>query len=200
MSYQRVALLLALVAAVATVAAVTVAAGAAPVVSSDPSVLRTRALAPEMRTFVHRRRALERRRSGVAPIRGSVDFGSATNRFGAMRGGHVHGGQDVFAPTGRPLYAVHDAVVVEAGSDGARGNYLALYALRVRRTFVYLHLAAPALVRPGRRVRAGRRVGAVGCTGSCDGPHLHLEVYTGRGARGRGIDPLPLLRRWLRAA
>ena len=192
----RAALVLALV-GVVLVAAVTVAADAGSLMGGDPSLLRTRPLAPEMRAFAAHRRAAERRRLGVSPIRGPVDLGSATNRFGALRGGHVHGGQDVFAPTGRPLYAVHDGVVLEAGSDGGRGNHLALYAPRADRTFVYLHMAGPALVEVGERVAAGRRVGAVGCTGSCDGPHLHLEVYAGRGARGRALDPLPLLRRWL---
>ena len=199
MSLSRVtALVLVLLAADAAIAAAAVTAGAAPSPSVDPSVLRTRSLVPEMRAFVARRRAQARRMSGVSPIRGPVDYGTATNRFGAARGGHVHGGQDVFAPTGRALYAVHDAVVLETGADGARGNYVALYAPRVRRTYVYLHMDGPALVHAGRSVRAGRRVGAVGCTGSCDGAHLHFEAYAGRGTRGRALDPLPELHRWRR--
>jgi murein DD-endopeptidase MepM/ murein hydrolase activator NlpD len=185
---------LALVPAALALAAATAARPAEP---ADPSLLRTPGIEPEMSAFARRRRAAERRRLGVSPIRGPVDFGTEINRFGVARGGHVHGGQDVFAPTGTPLYAVHDAIVLEAGSDGGRGNFVILYAARARRTFVYMHMAGAAEVRPGRRVRAGRRVGRVGCTGSCDGAHLHFEVHAGRGARGRGIDPLPALKRWL---
>jgi murein DD-endopeptidase MepM/ murein hydrolase activator NlpD len=59
-------------------------------------------------------------------------------------------------------------------------------------------MVAPAAVGAGRRVRAGRRIGAVGCTGSCQGAHLHFEVHRGRGAQGPGLDPLPALRRWAR--
>ena len=164
--------------------------------ATDPAVLRPPALEPDMRAFAQRRRARLRRLSGVSPIRGPVDYGTPTNRFGAMRGGHVHGGQDVFAPTGTALYAVRDGVVLEAGGDGARGNYLVLFAPRARRTYVYMHMQHPASARPGQRVRAGRRVGAVGCTGSCDGAHLHFEAYAGRGTRGHALDPLPQLRRW----
>ena len=139
-------------------------------------------------------------RSGVVPVRGPVDFGTETNGFGAGRGGHVHNGQDMFAPSGTSLVAARDGVVLETGSDGGRGNYLVLYSPAARQTYTYLHMLAPSSLEPGRRVRAGRRVGALGCSGSCDGAHLHFEVHRGRGATGRGIDPLPLLRRWHRLA
>jgi murein DD-endopeptidase MepM/ murein hydrolase activator NlpD len=51
-------------------------------------------------------------------------------------------------------------------------------------------------LREGDQVAAGDPVGAVGCTGSCWGNHLHFEVRMGRGVEGKPIDPLPLLRRW----
>jgi murein DD-endopeptidase MepM/ murein hydrolase activator NlpD len=38
-------------------------------------------------------------------------------------------------------------------------------------------------------------VGAVGCTGSCWGDHLHFELRRGRGTTAAPIDPLPLLKR-----
>jgi murein DD-endopeptidase MepM/ murein hydrolase activator NlpD len=53
----------------------------------------------------------------------------------------------------------------------------------------------PSRVGPGDRVSAGARVGAIGCTGSCWGDHLHLEVRRGRGTTGSALDPLPVLRR-----
>ena len=131
----------------------------------------------------------------VFPVRGRVDWGERDARFGAWRGGHVHEGQDVFAPAGRPLLAIREGRVVETGDDGGRGNYVAMWSREARRTFVYLHMLHPSRVKVGGRVRAGQRVGAVGCTGSCWGDHLHLEVRVGRGTTGRALDPLPLLRR-----
>lgn len=135
------------------------------------------------------------RPAAVFPVRARVDWGERDARFGAWRGGHVHEGQDMFAPAGTPLVAIRDGRVVETGDDGGRGNYVAIWSRAVRRTFVYLHMRHPSRVGVGRRVRAGRRVGAVGCTGSCWGDHLHLEVRMGRGTTGRPLDPLSLLRR-----
>jgi murein DD-endopeptidase MepM/ murein hydrolase activator NlpD len=131
----------------------------------------------------------------VFPVRGDVGWGEHDARFGASRGGRVHEGQDVFAPAGTPLLAIRDGRVVETGDDGGRGNYVAIWSPPAHRTFVYLHMVRPARVQPGETVHTGDRVGAVGCTGSCWGDHLHLEVRRGRGTTGRALDPLPLLRR-----
>jgi murein DD-endopeptidase MepM/ murein hydrolase activator NlpD len=133
------------------------------------------------------------------PIRGAFNWGQGAARFGAGRGGRAHAGQDVFARHGTPLVAVRDSVVLATGNDGGRGNYVALYYRPSRRTYVYFHMARPAPVRVGRRVRAGDRVGEVGCTGSCWGEHLHFEVRRGRGMDGAAMDPAPLLRRLARA-
>jgi len=145
-----------------------------------PALVRPRAARP---TYVH-------------PVQGRVSYGEAAAHFGYNRGDHVHEGQDVFAPVGTPVVAVADGVVIEAGGGDARGNYVAIYEPRARRTYVYLHMEAAALVKPGHRVRAGQPVGRLGCTGSCFGPHLHFEVREGRGSQRHAIDPLPLLRRW----
>jgi murein DD-endopeptidase MepM/ murein hydrolase activator NlpD len=131
----------------------------------------------------------------IFPVRGRVGFGEQDARFGAWRGGHVHEGQDVFAPAGTPLVAIRNGRVVEKGNDGGRGNYLAMWNRAAHRTFVYLHMLHPSRVRVGERVRTGQRVGSVGCTGSCWGDHLHLEVRRGKGTTARPLDPLPLLRR-----
>ena len=128
------------------------------------------------------------------PVRGVVDFGEADASFGVWRGGRRHEGQDVFAEAGTPLVAMRDGTVVETGDDGGRGNYIAIWSPEAQLTFVYLHMRAPTRHREGDAVAAGERVGAVGCTGSCWGDHLHLEMRRGRGTTGRPIDPMPTLR------
>jgi murein DD-endopeptidase MepM/ murein hydrolase activator NlpD len=129
------------------------------------------------------------------PVRGTIDFGAYDARFGAWRGSRRHEGQDVFASAGTPLVAIRDGTVVEIGDDGGRGNYVAIWSPEVDRTFLYLHMRAPTPLAVGDQVEGGTRVGAVGCTGSCWGDHLHLEMRAGKGTTGRPLDPLPLLRK-----
>ena len=140
--------------------------------------------------------AAERAQTPRFPVDGPFNWGQGEATYGSARSGHMHEGQDVFAVTGTPLVAVADGVVVETGDDGGRGNYLAIYDREARRTYVYLHMVAPSLVAQGKRVSAGRRVGSVGCTGSCFGEHLHFEIRRGRGTTGPSLDPLPELQRW----
>jgi murein DD-endopeptidase MepM/ murein hydrolase activator NlpD len=133
------------------------------------------------------------------PVRGAVDYGDAEAAFGSARG-RMHEGQDIFAPPGSPLLAVRAAVVLEAGSDGGRGNYVSLYSAAADQTYNYFHMEGPAEVGIGERVRGGQPVGRLGCTGSCWGNHLHFELRLGRDPYGAAIDPLPLLERIRTAA
>jgi murein DD-endopeptidase MepM/ murein hydrolase activator NlpD len=139
------------------------------------------------------------------PVAGKYDFGEADARFGAWRDGHRHEGQDVFANAGTPLVSVVDGVVVESESEGSsmsggRGNYIAIYDRSKDRTYVYLHMQERSPLSAGDAMRAGDPVGAVGCTGSCWGDHLHFEVRLGRDAEAKPIDPLPLLHEWPQAS
>jgi murein DD-endopeptidase MepM/ murein hydrolase activator NlpD len=139
------------------------------------------------------------RQGPVHPLVGQPDYGTAENAYGAARSGHMHSGQDVFAPAGTPLVAVAGTEVIEAGTDGAQGNYAHLYDAEADRTYVYMHMVAPPAVKAGDRLIAGQRIGGVGCTGSCWGDHLHFEVRSGRGWGGEAQDPMPLLQGWPRA-
>jgi murein DD-endopeptidase MepM/ murein hydrolase activator NlpD len=140
----------------------------------------------------------------VFPLIGPHDFGESIARFGAGRYGHVHEGQDIFGKVGTPEVAVHDGVVVDRGTEngrwsGGRGNYVAIYDPADNHSFVYMHMLHPPVVRLGNHVHAGQLLGRLGCTGSCDGPHLHFEVRIGKASlrsETKAIDPLPFLRRW----
>src|SRR3712207_9136296 len=48
--------------------------------------------------------------AAVHPVVGPTGYGEWAARYGNFRHGHVHEGQDVFAPAGTPLVAVRDAV------------------------------------------------------------------------------------------
>jgi murein DD-endopeptidase MepM/ murein hydrolase activator NlpD len=126
-------------------------------------------------------------------VAATVDYGETGAEFGAVRSGHMHEGQDVFVPSGTPLVAVAEGEVVEVGSDGGRGNYVSIHDPDEDRTYNYFHMLEPAAVKQGDTVRAGQEIGAVGCTGSCFGEHLHFEVRDGADPYGKAEDPRPLL-------
>ena len=131
----------------------------------------------------------------VNPVAAPVDYGTAINGFGNERG-RPHEGQDMFAPEGTPVVSPTATEVLETGTDSGRGNWAALYDAAAKHTYVYMHMSAPASVAAGDRLEPGEEVGLLGCTGSCDGAHLHFEIREGRSPYATPIDPLPELQRW----
>jgi murein DD-endopeptidase MepM/ murein hydrolase activator NlpD len=110
-------------------------------------------------------------------------------------GGRIHEGFDVTAACGTELVAVRNGKVLRSGFDPVLyGNFLLIHGEGERRSYFFAHLARPAEVRRGQRVREGERVGLVGETGNAAGTgcHLHFEIHVG----GVPVDPKPSLRRW----
>ena len=175
------------------------AVSAMPAFAADIDRLGAHFAAGGSRSWARRSPSAREARSPTGPfvpVVGPIDYGTAENAFGAARSGHVHAGQDMFAPAGTPEVAATDGVIAEAGSDGGQGNYVYLYDPKRDRTYVYMHMIAPAVVKPGERVDAGEKLGGLGCTGSCWGDHLHFEIRDGKGIEGDPTDPLPYLRDW----
>lgn len=132
------------------------------------------------------------------PVRGLHDFGGPMAVFGTPRSGHTHQGQDVFAACGTPMVAARGGVVVFKAWHGNAGNYVVIRGDGNGADYAYMHLAAPALVERGTRVRTGQRIGDVGDTGNAQGCHLHFELWSPPGwyEGGEPFDPLPSLRTW----
>ena len=100
----------------------------------------------------------------------------------------LHRGTDFAAPTGTPIYAAGDAVVVFAGLKGPNGNFVKLHHDNGWET-LYLHMnrILPGVV-AGLRVGQGQAIGEVGTTGRSTGPHLHYEVHID----GQPVNPLSI--------
>jgi murein DD-endopeptidase MepM/ murein hydrolase activator NlpD len=112
--------------------------------------------------------------------------GTVTSPFGP-RGGRLHAGLDIAAPSGTPIRAAQCGVVTFAGWQGGYGN---IVCIRHTSTFVtcYAHMSRFS-ASVGDRVEAGDVIGYVGCTGSCTGPHVHFETRV----NGRARDPRQFL-------
>jgi murein DD-endopeptidase MepM/ murein hydrolase activator NlpD len=104
-----------------------------------------------------------------------ITSGFSRSRFHPiLREYRAHLGIDYRAPTGAPVVAVADGVVVEAGMSGGAGRLIHLrHANHLESE--YLHLSAIA-VHAGQHVHQGDLIGRVGSSGLATGPHLDYRV------------------------
>ena len=107
--------------------------------------------------------------------------------------GGIHGGLDLRAPIGTPVYAIYDGFVVNDSSIGF-GNYVRLVSLDGRYLSIYAHLSEYGV--GNHEVRAGALLGYSGNTGATTAPHLHLELRDtrkGTTIKSQVIDPEPVI-------
>jgi murein DD-endopeptidase MepM/ murein hydrolase activator NlpD len=116
----------------------------------------------------------------IWPVNGIV-----TSGFG-WRWGRMHEGIDISAPTGTAVRAAASGTVIYAGSMGGYGTIIVIDHGNGLAT-AYAHLSSIWI--GGGSVSQGQGIGAVGCTGSCTGPHLHFEVRV----NGSAVDPMGYL-------
>jgi len=142
-------------------------------------------------SFVEVRQLLEANRDRldhiptINPVMGrhymSSGFGMRRDPFTGQRVHHA--GLDFCAPTGTPLRATADGVVVFAGNNGGFGKTIKIDHGNDYRT-VYAHCNT-LQVKKGQKVRRGDIVGEVGDSGRSTGSHLHYEVHKD----GRAVNP-----------
>ena len=124
-------------------------------------------------------------------MRTPVDGARITSRFGmrfhpTLHYTRPHGGIDLAAPIGTPVYASAGGVVIVANPSGCAGNMVMIKHDNGWETH-YFHLNRYALdMAVGLRVEQGHQLGVVGMTGGCvTGPHLHYEAVI----NGEKVDP-----------
>lgn len=99
-----------------------------------------------------------------------------------------HGGADICAPYGTPIYAANSGVVVTAGWHWSYGNHVVINHGNGMTT-IYAH-ASKLLVSPGQAVQQGDMIALVGSTGQSTGNHCHFEIKI-NGARRNPHDYFP---------
>ena len=127
----------------------------------------------------------------------SSDFGWRVAPCGACSSDHQ--GVDFVPGEGKPVMAILNGVVTEAGINQGYGYWVKIEHIvpitegEVERwVTVYAHLKAGSIpddVRVGANVARGQTLGAVGDTGISTGPHLHFELHID----GVVVDPLPII-------
>ena len=129
----------------------------------------------------------------IWPTRGylSSTYGYRKDPFTGQR--TMHYGVDISTPTGTPVVATADGLVLYANSRGSLGNAVVIdhkFGLMTR----YGHLSG-FNTRAGARVKRGDVIGYVGNTGRSRAPHLHYEVWV----NDRPAHPLNYVLEYYRA-
>jgi murein DD-endopeptidase MepM/ murein hydrolase activator NlpD len=105
-----------------------------------------------------------------------ISSGFGMRRHPVLGYSKMHKGMDFAAPTGTPIYAAGDGVVIERGWKNGYGNYIRLRHNGTLQT-AYAHMSRfNSSVTRGSRVKQGQVIGYVGSTGRSTGPHLHFEI------------------------
>lgn len=112
-----------------------------------------------------------------------------------LRGGTItqyynssHLAIDIAKPTGSPVKAAAAGTVVWAGWRNNGGGLVVQVDHGDGIQTVYNHLGSMS-VNEGAVVAAGQTIAAVGCTGTCTGPHVHFAVLV----NGVFVNPLRYL-------
>ncbi len=113
----------------------------------------------------------------------SSNFGYRRNPFGGYAG-DFHGGIDIAAPYGAPIYASSTGKVEMAQWNGGYGKYVKVNHGNGYETS-YAHMST-ITARVGATVKKGEVIGYVGSTGYSTGPHIHFEIKN----KGQVIDPM----------
>lgn len=120
----------------------------------------------------------------ILPVKGipTAGFGIRQNPFGG--GEEFHTGIDISCPSGRPVYATADGIVVEAEYAGGLGKCITIFH-GLGLSTKYGHLSK-INAKVGQKVKRGMLIGYTGSTGRSTGPHLHYEILQ----NGKPINPL----------
>lgn len=148
---------------------------------------RTARRAKAAQAKAEKERQAELKKAQADPHRfGLPHPGVVTSTFGP-RWGRPHQGIDIAGAAGEPIRASKGGVVETAGVLSGYGNVV-IVDHGDGFSSLYAHLSEIG-VAPGQPVKKGARVGALGCTGTCYGDHVHFEIRVG----GVPHDPMPHL-------
>ncbi len=125
----------------------------------------------------------------IWPVLGNITSWFGNRVHPILRVSAYHTGIDIGAPSGRPVFAVDEGIVLYSGRWGNYGNVVIIDHGN-NTTTLYGHLSK-YLVKNNVKVAKGQVIGLVGSTGLSTGPHLHFEVRKS----GKVQDPLQYLPR-----
>lgn len=94
--------------------------------------------------------------------------------------------------------APYNGTITRTGyEEGGWGYYIEIQAPTSGNKILIAHMAGPAYLKEGQRVRAGAPLGKQGSTGSSSGPHIHLEIRNRAGVELPRAQGMPIVDAWM---
>ena len=125
-------------------------------------------------------------------LKAPLKFGRISSRYNLRRFIKYYGrikphlGTDFAAPTGTPILATANGIVVKKGYTSGNGNYIKIKHNATYST-QYLHMSKFAKgIHVGSVVKQGEVIGYVGMTGHASGPHVCYRFWK----NGKQVDAL----------
>ncbi len=130
------------------------------------------------------------------PFYSPVDYVNVSSLFNLRRYHPVrhrrrpHLGIDLALPRGQGVYSAQAGIVTAVGRSRAGGRYVRVeHADGFQTAYEHLNSIEP-VIEKGLIIQAGEKLGEIGCSGYCTGPHLHFAIRKD----GRFIDPSFLMK------
>src|SRR5579884_1646811 len=152
---------------------------------AEYNLLKTASLSRGFREYAHQWQT--NTRPSLWPVLGRIEspFGARTDPFSGE--GAIHTGVDISVPSGTPVRATADGVVVRAEWSGRYGRLVVVDHGNDVQSW-YAHLSAFQVV-AGQEVRRGDTIALSGASGHVTGPHVHYEIRMA----GTPVNPYPWL-------
>jgi len=126
-------------------------------------------------------------RDFIWPVEGPISSTFGLRRFFNDQPRRPHGGIDIAMPTGTPIVAPANGVIIDTGDYFFNGNSVFIeHGLGVQTFYAHMDTISVSI---GDEVKQGDVIGTVGATGRVTGAHLHWSV----GLNGTWVDPTLVL-------
>lgn len=118
------------------------------------------------------------------PCGGRLSSGFGMRFHPILRRSRLHAGVDFAAPSGTPIKAANNGVVIASQRMSGYGNVVIIdHGGGITTTYAH---CSRIFVSRGQKVGRGQRIASVGATGLATGPHLHFEVRV----NGKAVNPM----------
>ena len=113
-----------------------------------------------------------------SPVKGCTSSGFGYRLHPILNEIKYHYGTDFAAQSGDAVYAFADGKVLTADECDTYGKYIVISHADGYKT-LYAH-CSKLYVSAGSKVKEGQKIALVGQTGQATGPHLHVELMSGK--------------------